>query len=185
MGTWQRKEREWQVGRMVEKHILSNVSCNRRMKDTAPLTTWPGSWWQQEVQRKATRKRKGGVGCLIPLFLLHEMLLDGKQTQDPPPPSLIIKKIWKISFYSEKWLQRWCLGSKHYPSNYTYLPFITMSKLLTYRALLCQSWMQPEISEQSSIYFPCWVQTKLSLLDLQKNTIFNMQGELYWFSELE
>lgn len=157
------------AGRKNDKYIFSNVGCNHRMKDTAPLSTWPGSWWQQEVQRKAT-----GKWGLIPLFLLYEMFLEGKQTQDSPPPSLMIKKICKTAFYSEKWLQRWCLGSEHYPSDYTYLPFITMSKLLAYRALLCQSWMQPEISEQSWIYFPCCVQTKLSLPDLQTNTKFNM-----------
>lgn len=87
---------------------------------------------------------------LIPFISLHEMIVqtcglrENRKTKDPPYPGLIHKQ---NMHYSEKWLQMECLGSKHYTQNYSYLPFITVSKLLTSGAVLPVSpEMHPEIS---------------------------------------
>lgn len=76
---------------------------------------------------------------LIPLISLHEMIVqtcglrENRKTKDPPCPGLIQKQ---NMHYSEKWLQMECLGSKHYTQNYSYLPLITVSKLLISGAVL-------------------------------------------------
>lgn len=96
---------------------------------------------------------------LIPFISLHEMIVqtcglrENRKTKDPPYSGLIHKQ---NIHYSEKWLQMECLGSKHYTQNYSYLPFITVSKLLTSGAVLPVSpEMHPEISRhRRDIFFP-------------------------------
>lgn len=84
---------------------------------------------------------------LIPFISLHEMisqdcdLRESRKTKESPNPGLIQNQ---NTHYSEKWLQMECPTSKHYTQNCSYLPSITVSKLLISGAVLPVIPVRPE-----------------------------------------
>lgn len=148
-GVWSRKKDK-------KKYPLSFAGCNHRKEDTAPLPTFESHGQILGGSKKYNKRlqERDGKGpdsfCFIAQNECRDLWFEEKQENKRSTTSRPdkIKKVCKTWFYSEKRLQMWCLGSKHYAQNYSYLPFITTSKLLISRALLSVSpEMQLEISE--------------------------------------
>lgn len=105
-----------------------------------------------EATRSTVKDSKKGMGrSFSPFISLHEMIVqicglrESRKTKEPPYPGLVQKQ---NMYYSKKWLQKECLVSKHYTQTCSYLPFITVPKLLISGAVLPVSpEVHPDISK--------------------------------------